>query len=65
MTTKSPTGRVPEARRKEAFLALVAAQDRGASVPDSRREVTELYDLTDDEIRSIEREGVDKAWPPL
>lgn len=65
MATKSVPGRVPETRRKEAFRALVAAQDRGASVAASRREVAELFDLTEDEVRAIEQDGVDKTWPPL
>jgi len=65
MSTSEPTAAVPEDRRKEAFRALVEAQDRRLSVPDSRREVAEQYDLSEADVKAIEREGVEKGWPPL
>jgi hypothetical protein len=57
--------RIPVGRRREAFRALVESQDRGSSIPDSRREVGERYDLTEVEVRAVEREGIDHDWPPL
>jgi hypothetical protein len=65
VTTNAAGGRAPVGRRREAFRALVEAQDRGMSVPDSRREVGDRYDLTDAEVLAVEREGVEKNWPPL
>jgi hypothetical protein len=65
VTTNTTGNRPPVGRRREAFRALVEAQDRGLSVPDSRRQVGDQYDLTDAEIRAIEWEGVKKDWPPL
>ena len=65
MSTNEPAAAVPEDRRKEAFRALVEAQDRRLSVPDSRREVAEQYDLSEADVKAIEREGVEKGWPPL
>jgi hypothetical protein len=56
---------IPEDRRKEAFRALVEAQDRRLSVPDSRREVATRYEITEADVKAIEREGVEKGWPPL
>ncbi len=55
----------PESRRKEIFLALVAAQDGGASVVESRRLVAQHFGVAEQEVRRIEREGIDNEWPPL
>jgi len=55
----------PEERRKEIFLALVDAQDHEMSVPQSRRMIAQQFGLSEDQVREIEREGLDKTWPPL
>ena len=53
-------------QRKEIFLSLVTAQDRGdLSVPQTRQEVTKQFDITDAQLRQIEEEGLEKEWPPL
>jgi hypothetical protein len=53
-------------QRKEIFLSLVTAQDRGdLSVPQSRQEVTKQFEITDAQLRQIEEEGLEKEWPPL
>lgn len=57
--------RLPEERRKEVFLALVEAQDGDLGVPESREAVARHFDLSVAEVREIEREGLDAAWPPL
>jgi hypothetical protein len=54
-----------ESERKEAFLMLVGLQDGGHSVEDSRDEVATHYGISASEVLSIEREGIDKSWPPL
>jgi hypothetical protein len=54
-----------EARRKEAFRTLVDLQDRGYSVEDSHGEVASQFGITVTQLRCIEREGLDKQWPPL
>ena len=54
-----------EPRRKEIFLALVAAQDQEMTVAQSRRLIAERFGLQESEIREIEREGLDNQWPPL
>ncbi len=54
-----------ESQRKEIFLALVDAQDREIAVEQSRREVAELFGVSENQVRTIEREGLDKHWPPL
>ena len=54
-----------EPQRKEIFLALVEAQDRGITVTESRKEVAERFGMSEIQVRTIEREGLDKRWPPL
>ena len=54
-----------ENRRKEIFLALVNAQDDGADVVISRRMMVERFDVSESQVREIEREGLDNNWPPL
>ena len=54
-----------EDRKKEIFAALVAAQDRGAAVAQSRTEVANRFGITRAQVADIEREGMDHEWPPL
>ena len=56
---------LPEERRKEIFLALVEAQDQAMSVAKSRKVVAEKFEVSEDEVRQIEREGLEHGWPPL
>jgi len=65
MTQGADEGRLPEASRKEIFLALVEAQDRQAGVAESRRLVAGRFGLSEADVRRIEREGLDGLWPPL
>lgn len=60
-----PAGPLTVDRRRAAFAALVQAQDAGESVPASRAAVGRRFGLTDAQMRSIEREGMDNGWPPL
>ena len=54
-----------EPERKVIFLALVETQDSGASVADSRQVIAQRFGLTEQEVRHIEREGLNNEWPPL
>lgn len=54
-----------EERRKELFSKLVELQDQGASVGESRRQLADEFDLAEDDVREIEREGLAMKWPPL
>jgi DNA-directed RNA polymerase sigma subunit (sigma70/sigma32) len=56
---------LPESERREIFLALVEAQDRDPSVAKSREEISERFNITANQVRQIESEGVDNSWPPL
>ena len=57
--------RLPEERRREIFLALVEAQDKDLGVPQSREAVARRFGLSVEDVRQIEREGLDASWPPL
>jgi hypothetical protein len=57
--------KLTEDRKKEIFLALVDAQDKAMSVGQSRKLMTEQFSISDDQVRQIEREGMDQQWPPL
>jgi hypothetical protein len=56
---------MPEDRRKEIFQELVEAQDREMSVAESRRLIAHKFGISEAEVRQIEREGLDRLWPPL
>ena len=60
--TESP---LVEDRKKEIFQALVASQDEGLSVAQSRTQMAERYNVSETLVKSIEREGIDNSWPPL
>jgi hypothetical protein len=54
-----------EAGRMAIFAALVALQDRGVSVTTSRIKVAESFGVGLDLVVEVEREGLEKEWPPL
>jgi hypothetical protein len=56
---------LPEVLRQEIFLALVTAQDQGMPVQQSRTAVAQRYTISADSLGKIEREGLEKDWPPL
>jgi hypothetical protein len=65
MSQDNAEGALPESIRKEIFLALVDAQDQEMSVAQSRRVIQERFGITEQQIRDIEREGLEAEWPPL
>jgi DNA-directed RNA polymerase sigma subunit (sigma70/sigma32) len=54
-----------EAQRMELFSALVDAQDHEMTVGQSRQFIAERFSVTENQVRQIEREGLDNLWPPL
>ncbi len=54
-----------EERRKEIFLALVEAQDGEMAVAQSRKAIASRFSLNEAQLQQIEREGLNKQWPPL
>jgi hypothetical protein len=52
--------------RKSIFHALVSAQDLGGvTVLESKKQIAAEYHITKEQLDLIEKEGVDKDWPPL
>ena len=60
-----PEESLTEEARREVFAALVEAQDLGDSVQESRATIARRFNLTEQDVRMIEREGLDALWPPL
>ena len=56
---------ISEIRRKEIFQALVDAQDREIGVVQSRKLIAHQFGVSESQVRQIEREGMDRQWPPL
>ncbi|MDB5309532.1 MAG: hypothetical protein JWO38_3734 [Gemmataceae bacterium] len=53
-------------QRKSIFQALVSAQDiGGVTVLESKKQVAAEFHITKEQLDLIEKEGVDKDWPPL
>jgi hypothetical protein len=53
-------------QRREIFHELVSTQDQlPLNVRKSYELVMGKFDITDDQLRQIEDEGIDKEWPPL
>ncbi len=65
MTDAETAPPYPEDARREMFAALVTAQDGGLAVRPSREQVAREYEVSLAEVVAVEREGMDKAWPPL
>ena len=51
--------------RQEVFRQLVESQDRGISVLQSRAQMESQFSLSAQQVQLIEREGLNKSWPPL
>jgi len=67
MTARKLEESLPEARRKEIFLALVEFQEQMSviNVAESRKLIAERFGVTEGQIKVIEREGLEAQWPPL
>ena len=55
---------IPEDRRSASFLALVDAKDQQVSVAKSRTIIATRCGVSEAEVQKIEREGLDREWPP-
>lgn len=60
-----PAALTTEAARQAAFAMLVRLQDAGVSISLSRGRVAEAFRTTYSRVCEVEREGIDKDWPPL
>lgn len=53
-------------QRKSIFHALVSTQDGGGvTVMESKKQIAAQFHITKEQLDLIEKEGVDKDWPPL
>jgi hypothetical protein len=51
--------------KKEIFSRLVATQDEVNNVRKSYEMVTEHFEISEEQLKAIEDEGIDNEWPPL
>ena len=65
MDQQVPAEALTVERRRAIFRAIVEAQDEGATVGASRTAAAEKYAVTENQVKSIEREGLEQQWPPL
>jgi hypothetical protein len=55
-----------EERRREIFRALVEAEDyQEMPRPQARRLVARRFGIPEARVQEIEREGMERLWPPL
>ena len=52
-------------QRKSIFRTLVDTQDTGLAVGESKKQVAAQFHITKEQLDLIEKEGVDKDWPPF
>jgi len=57
--------RLSQSERKAVFLALVQAQDGGMDAAKSREDVAGRFSLSQEQVKKIEKEGIEAEWPPL
>lgn len=60
-----PTKTLTVKQRKSIFHDLVETQDIGIPVSESKKKIAAKFQLTREQLELIEKEGVDKDWPPL
>jgi hypothetical protein len=58
--------RLTTQQRQEIFHALVTTQDMGLmTVAQSHQHVMKQFDITEETLKKIIEEGLEKEWPPL
>ena len=60
-----PDESIPLEQRQVIFRAVVEAQDGGMPVAASRASAVRQFAVTEEQIKEIEREGMENQWPPL
>jgi hypothetical protein len=58
-------GHLKLSERREVFKAVVEAQDLGTPLQASRELVAKRFGISEERVRSIEKEGLEEEWPPL
>jgi hypothetical protein len=57
--------RLTKQQKRDIFRDLVSIQDLGNPVRRSRELVMEKFEISDNQLKEIEDEGLDEQWPPL
>jgi hypothetical protein len=52
-------------QKQEIFHALVTTQDLVSNVRKSYELVTDKFQISEEQLKQIEDEGLEKEWPPL
>jgi hypothetical protein len=66
MAEQRPSEDLKEERRREIFRALVVTEDlQEMTRAQARRLVARRFSITEAVALQIEREGMDRLWPPL
>jgi hypothetical protein len=64
--TPQPSRWLPLTRRRQIFAALVLLQDQHVVTLDaSRLRIMAEHDIGLEQLKEIEREGINGDWPPL
>jgi DNA-directed RNA polymerase sigma subunit (sigma70/sigma32) len=66
MSASEPEDDLKEEQRRVIFRALVEAEDyQEMPRPQARRLIARRFGISEARVREIEREGMDRLWPPL
>ena len=66
MSALEPEGELKEEHRRDVFRALVEAEDfQDMPRPQAHRLIARRFGLSETQVRQIEREGMERLWPPL
>jgi hypothetical protein len=57
--------RLTKQQKRDIFRELVSVQDSGNPVRRSRELMMEKFEISDNQLKEIEDEGLEEQWPPL
>ncbi|MSU77726.1 MAG: hypothetical protein EXS16_06485 [Gemmataceae bacterium] len=57
--------RLSTEEKKEIFSHLVATQDEVHNVRKSYELVTDHFDISEEQLKAVQEEGLEHEWPPL
>jgi hypothetical protein len=57
--------RLTKQQKRDIFRELVSVQDSGNAVRKSRELMMEKFEISDNQLKEIEDEGLEEQWPPL
>ena len=57
--------RLTKQQKRDIFRELVSVQDLGNPVRRSRELMMEKFEISENQLKEIEDEGLEEQWPPL